>query len=124
MAAPIAVTGKFVNDFSFYCARAGIFGREQQQLKDAVRRDFDGVGGWVTEMAAVYRFMDETWGYVPPVAYVKGFLASRGWWPDDETVFERWGILLLVRECARAAGVIPSSLARIEPPPPDPTAGL
>lgn len=107
MAAPITVTGKFVNDFAFYCERAGIVGREQQQLREAVRRDFATVGAWVEEMAAVYRFMDETWGYVPPVEFCEGYLASRGWWPADETIFKRWSILLLVRLCAQAAGVIP-----------------
>lgn len=119
MAAAITVTGKFVNDFNFYCERAGIVGRELQQLKDAVRRDFETVGAWVTEMAAVYRFMDETWGYMPPVSYCEGYLASKGWWPADETIFQRWAPLLLVRLCAMAAGVIPAP-DQTAPPSADP----
>lgn len=123
MAAPIVVTGKFVNDFNFYCERAGIVGPELQRLREAVRRDFETVGAWVTEMAAVYRFMDETWGYVPPVQFCKGYLASKGCWPADETIFERWGILLLVRLCAQAAGVIPWPAEQTAPPSADPPAG-
>jgi hypothetical protein len=120
MAAAITVTGKFVKDFEFYCARAGILGREQQQLRDAVRRDFATVGTWVAEMADVYRFMDETWGYMPSVEYCQGYLAARGWWPEDETVFQRCGILLLVRLCAQAAGVIPPDASQTRLPSPDP----
>lgn len=108
MAAPITVTGKFANDFAFYCARAGIVGREQQQLREAVRRDFDAVGAWVTEMAAVYRFVDKTWGYMPSPELCEGYLAHLGIWPDDPTIFKRYGILVLAKMCAEAAGALRS----------------
>lgn len=107
MAAPIVVTGAFANDFAFYCQRAGIVGAEQQRLRDAVRADFATMGAWVTETVAVYRFCDEVWGYLPSAELCQGYLASKGWWPEDDTIFTRLGPLLLAKLCAQAAGVIP-----------------
>lgn len=120
MAAPITVTGKFANEFAFYCGRAGIVGAEQQRLREAVRHDFETVGAWVSEMAAVYRFIDETWGYMPTSQLCEGYLASKSWWPADPTIFQRCGILLLARLCAAAAGVIPWPAEQTEPPAADP----
>lgn len=120
MAAPITVTGKFANDFDFYCQRAVIHGAEQQRLREAVRRDFGPMSVWVTEMAAVYRFIDSTWGYMPTPELCEGYLASKLWWPADPTIFKRWGILLLARLCAQAAGVIPADGEQTTPPAADP----
>lgn len=108
MVAPITVTGAFVNSFNFYCDRAGIVGPDLQRLRDAVRADFETVGTWVMEMAEVYRFIDRTWGYMPTPALCQGYLATLRWWAEDESIFQRCGILLLVRLCAQVAGVIPA----------------
>jgi hypothetical protein len=122
MPAPIKVTGAFVNDFNFYCDRAGIIGPERERLRQDVRADFATVGGFISETVAVYRFCDKTWGYLPSPAYCEGYLASKGWFPADPTIFQRWGILLLAKLCAQAAGVIPWLDGQIAQPPEDPAA--
>lgn len=103
MAAPISVPRGFKADFAFYCERAGIVGHEQMDLRNAVREDFDGVGGMVQRMAAAYRFADATWGGLPTPEQCEVFMVKRGLYPVDETVFRRCGILLLVDMCRRTA---------------------
>lgn len=107
MAAPIQVPAGFKADFNYYCERAGIVGREEALLRNAVRADFDTVGPWVQECAALYRFVDATWGGVMPTPELCiGYLASKGLFYDDEAPFKRLGILLQVKMCARAAGAL------------------
>lgn len=105
MTAPINVPVGFKEDFRFYCERAGITGREESWLRDAVRADFDTNGRWVQECATLYRFVDDVWGgEMPTPDLCKGYLASKGKFYEDETIFDRLGILLQVKMCARAAG--------------------
>lgn len=107
MAAPIQVPVGFKEEFRFYCERAGYDGREVSWLRDQVRADFETVGRWVQEQARLYRFIDDTWfGDMPTPAMCEGYLASKGLFYADETLFKRLGILLQVRMCARAAGVL------------------
>lgn len=106
MAAPIQVPAGFKADFNYYCERAGIVGREQAMLRNEVRADFDTVGRWVQECAKVYRFADSRWGGLPSSEQCQNFLASRGMFYEDETLFERLGIFLQVKMCARAAGAL------------------
>jgi len=107
MAAPIQVPAGFKAEFAYYCARAGIVGREEAVLRNAVRADFDTVGRWVQESAALYRFVDATWGgYMPTPELCLGYLASKGQFYEDEALFKRLGILLQVKMCALAAGAL------------------
>ena len=103
--ASIIVPKTFVADFSFFCERAGLDRLEQQQLREAVRADFEGIGAHIAETAAVYRFCDSTWGCVPTVKLMRGYLASLDWYPADETIFERFGPLLLALLCGRGMAV-------------------
>ena len=105
--ASIIVPKTFVEDFRFFCERTEMSRLEQQQLREAVRADFEGIGAHIAETAAVYRFCDATWGRVPTVELMRGYLAGLHWWPDDESIFERFGPLLLALLCAQVAGVIP-----------------
>jgi hypothetical protein len=107
VAAPITVPGAFVRDFNEYCERTGLTGPERERLRQEVRRDFATAGGFISETVAVYRFCDEVWGYLPSPAYCEGYLAARGWFPADPTIFQRMGVLLLAKLCAQVAGVIP-----------------
>ena len=105
--AAITVPASFVHDFNYYCDRAGLNNAERGDLRMAIREDFETVGKHVSEMAATYRFCDEVWGYVPSAEICKGYLASLRWWAEDETIFTRWGPLLLARLCAEVAGKLP-----------------
>lgn len=108
MAAPIQVLVGFREEFNFYCERAGIVGHEREWLRNQVRVDFDTIGKWVQESAALYRFIDETWfGEMPTSDLCQGYLASKGQFYEDATLFARLGIMLQVKMCARAAGVLP-----------------
>lgn len=107
MGARITVPATFMADWELFCARAGLDRFEQQDLREQVRADFATVGAWIIETAAVYRFCDATWGYVPTPELCQGYLASKFWWPADETIFKRMGIMLLARLCAQVAGAIP-----------------
>jgi hypothetical protein len=122
MAAPIRVTGAFVNDFNEYCERAGLTGPERERLRQDVRADFATVGGFISETVSVYRFCDETWGYLPTPRLCEGYLASKGWYPEDPTIFQRCGILLLAKLCAQAAGVISWPDGQTAPTSADPAA--
>lgn len=121
MAASITVPVSFPGDFAFYCERAGLDRQEQQRLREQVRADFASVGAWVAECAAVYRFCDATWGYMPTPELCEGYLSYKRWWPADPTIFKRYGILLLARLCAQVAGVLPMQTAQ---PVEDPAAGF
>lgn len=116
MAKAIRVPAGFREDFDFYCNRAGIVGAEREFLRDEVRKDFETVGRWVMECATLYRFIDETWfGAMPTPEMCKGYLASKGVFYEDESIFQRYGILLQVRLCARAAGVLPGEIYSVDP---------
>jgi hypothetical protein len=111
MAASITVPATFMADWQLFCERAGLDRIEQQRLREQVRADFATVGAWVAETAAVYRFCDATWGYMPTAELCEGYLWSKRWWPADPTIFKRYGILLLARLCAQVAGAIPAQTA-------------
>ena len=107
MASSITVPTSFPGEFEYLCGKMGLTWLEKQRLKDDVRRDFATVGAWVIETAEVYRFCDDTWGYVPTPELCEGYLASKHWWPADPGIFQTVGVMLLARLCAQVAGVIP-----------------
>lgn len=113
MAAQITAPASFHRDFEELCRRIEATGPERQRLREAVRADFSGVGRWVIETVAVYRFCDETWGHLPSPELCEGYLASKRWWPADPGIFKSSGVMLLARLCAQVAGVIPMDV----PPP-------
>lgn len=119
MAARITVPTSFPGDFEFLCGKMGLDRHEQQDLREQVRADFAIVGAWVVETAAVYRFCDATWGELPTPELCRGYLASNRWWPADDTIFTRMGVMLLARLCAQVAGAIPGD-PRTAPPAADP----
>lgn len=113
MTKAIRVPKGFVQDFKFYAERAGLEPDEVEYMRDAVRANFDETGRWVQVMAACYRFIDKTWGGKKPTSdQCRDFLAARGWHPEDESIFKRWGIMLQVRLCAEVAGAIPANLSK------------
>ena len=98
--APITVPPSFTVDFKYYCSKAGLDRYEQDELRNRIRMDFAGAGGWVTEMAEVYRFCEKNWlDRMPTPDQCRGYLESLRWWPEDETIFRRLGILLLAQLC-------------------------
>ena len=105
--ASISVPATFMADWNLFCLRAGLDRLEQNRLRDQVRADFAGLGAHIIETAAVYRFCDATWGYVPSAELARGYLASLRWWPADPTIFQRLGPMLLAKLCAQVAGAIP-----------------
>lgn len=119
MAASITVPASFIGEFEYLCGKMRIDRMEQQRLREQVRADFATVGAWVTETAAVYRFCDATWGYLPTPELCEGYLWSKRWWAADPTIFQRYGVLLLARLCAQVAGALP---AQTTPPAADPAA--
>ena len=115
MAAPINVPSGFKADWNLVCDHYGYSGREMSMLRNAVRENFDTVGAWVQATAKVLRFCQETWGSMPTPDLCRGFLASKGQFPADDTIFKRWGIVLLARLCADAAGVFSADDAAASP---------
>lgn len=107
MAAAITVPAGFVEDFKFFCERAGLDVNEQHQLRHKVREDFARVGAHITETAAVYRFCDIHWRGLPSADQAQAFCAVFGWKPDDDGMFKRLGPLLLGKLCAQVYGVVP-----------------
>lgn len=99
MATAIVVSPQFKIDFEFYCSRAGFSAREKSDWRDAIREDFQTVGAFVTEAAAVYRFCDETWPHGARPDLCEGYLASLGWFPKDDNLFMRLGIMQQVKLC-------------------------
>lgn len=107
MAEAIAVPASFHDDWSLFVTRAGLDRIEQNRLREQVRADFAGLGAHISEMAAVYRFCDETWGYVPSAELARGYCASKRWWSSDEMIWKRGAPLQLAKLCAQVAGTIP-----------------
>lgn len=103
----ITVPASFVEDFKFFCARAGLDQMEQNQLRHQVRADFAGLGAHITETAAVYRFCDKNWGGLPTAELARGFCAVFKWYPEDDGLFNRLGPLLLGKLCAQVYGAVP-----------------
>lgn len=114
MAYAITVPAEFHGQFALFCERAGLDRVEQNRLRDQVRTDFAGLGAHISETAEVYRFCDEVWGYVPSAQLARGYCASKGWWPADETIWMRGAPLLLAKLCAQVAGRIPWSAPAAE----------
>lgn len=108
--ATITVSAAFVADFKYLCEHDGLTRFEEQALRESIRADFETMGPWVTETVRLYRFMHETWLRLPRPEWCRGYMASRGFFPADDSVFQRFGIMLLVRMCAEIAGVIPLRL--------------
>lgn len=110
MADPIAVPTGFKADFSLMCSRAGMTEREVHILRNQIRERSADLVPWVQETAAVYRFCDATWGEgrMPTPDLCQGLLAHHGWYPEDEGMFQRQGILLLAKLCAQVAGAMPN----------------
>lgn len=103
----ITVPKGFRDDFNFYCAKAGLHDNEIETMRNQVREDFNTWGKWVTEGAICYRLIDSEWGGVKPSAeQCKAFLVAHGIHIKDETLFGRLGIMLQVKMCAKAAGLI------------------
>lgn len=106
MADAISVPAGFRESFELMCARSKMGAREKLSFRNMIRDNFAELGPWVQETAAVYRFCDETWNGLPPAGYCETYLISKGVFPADLSIFKRWGILLLARECAIAAGAL------------------
>jgi hypothetical protein len=117
MVAPINVPAGFVQDFDLYCDRSRLTDWEKGKLRDQVRADFEAWGPVIQRTAAIYRFVDETWGgilrYVdfPPARYAEGFLAGLGWFPADPEMFERCGPMLIFGVCLDVAAARSSEAA-------------
>lgn len=105
MTTSITVPAGFIVAFNEYCDRADMDAHEREALRQAVRADFLRVGGWVQECAAVYRFIDATWGREPTWQMCCSYLAQFRIFLREGEV-KRTGILLLARECALAQGPI------------------
>lgn len=110
MATPITVSPQFKADFEFFCERAGLNNYERGVWRDAVRADFATVAPWITETVSVYRFCDETWPRLPtalPTARLcEGYLASLGWFAEDQTIFHRWSIINIIKLCINVKKII------------------
>jgi hypothetical protein len=108
MAKTITVPASFVDDFKYFCERAGLDRMEQDELRAQVRADFAGLGAHITETAAVYRFCDKHWGGLPTAELARGFCAVFKWYADgDEGMWTRLGPLLLGKLCAQVYGAVP-----------------
>jgi hypothetical protein len=97
----IVVPKSFVDDFNFVMAHYGVIGCDSDDIRKSVRAHFNTDSVWVTETAALLRWMTATWRGMPTPDLCRGYMAACRHWPADDTVFQRWGILLLVRECWR-----------------------
>lgn len=107
MARKITVPQGFHADFAYYCDRAGLDAGEREEMRQAVRSDFEQVGKFVMRAATVYRFCDRQFGGVPTLEQVREYLKSRCWSPSDENIFMRYGPLLLAEVCAAVGGHLP-----------------
>lgn len=114
MSGTITVPAAFAEDFTFFCQRAGLDNMEKNRLRDQVRADFAGLGAHITETVAVYRFCDNLWGGLPSAAIARGFCAVFKWYPEDDTMFERIGPLLLGKLCAQVGGGLPPPMTAAE----------
>lgn len=114
MAAPIAVPAGFRRQFELVCSHFNYTSRETSTLRNAIRENFETMGPWVQSTAKVIEFCYDTWGGMPTADLCRGFLAARGQFPADDTIFARWGILLLATLCADAAGVFSADGAASE----------
>ena len=101
----ITVPASFIADFNLVMSRSDITGPDADAMRKAIRADFERSSKWVTDTANVYRFIDKTWGFMPSPDLCRGYLASLGHYPDDDTVFDRLGIMLLAQECMRLTPV-------------------
>jgi hypothetical protein len=101
----ITVPRGFLDDFNLVMSRNDITGPDADAMRKAIRADFERAGAWATATAAVYRFCDATWRGLPTPDLCRGYSASLGHYPEDDTVFERWGIMLLAQECMRLTPV-------------------
>ena len=115
MAAPIAVPAGFRRQFDLVCSHFDYTARETNTLRNAIRENFETMGPWVQATAKVIQFCYDTWGGMPTPDLCRGFLASKGQFPADDTIFNRWGILLLATLCADAAGVFTADDAAASP---------
>lgn len=108
MTDPISVPNGFKDDFDLVCDRAGMDWRDKNEYRDMVRLDFAVLGAHIQEQAAIYRYCDSVYGVgvLPTPAQCEAFLARKGRYPEDGTIFRRWGIMLLARECAIVAGAL------------------
>lgn len=104
----IRVPKGFRDRFDYYCYRANLNKEEIETVRRQVRENFEEWGQWVMDSAECYYFIDKVWGGVKPTAaQVKEYLDSKGFKVEDPTLFDRLGIMLQVRLCARVAGRIP-----------------
>jgi hypothetical protein len=101
----ITVPAGFVADFDLYCERSRMDRRDSIAMRDIVRADYASWAPIIRRAAAVYRFVDATWGRMPTAAQCESYMASLRHFPDP-TAFTHCGIGLLIEKCAELAGVI------------------
>ena len=109
MAGRITVTAEFMADFKTVSQFYGWDSHEEAEIRSQIRENFSELSLWITETAIILRWAFETWMRLPRPEWCRGYLASRGIFYEDETIFQRCGILVLVRLCAEAAGVLPAA---------------
>jgi len=107
----IRVPPEFVADFDLYCERAGMDRWDADDFRVVVREDYEAWAPVIRRQAAVWRFVDETWGpcigkgRLPPMRLIEGYMASRGYFPDP-SAFKCCGLGILLEKCAELAGAI------------------
>ena len=76
----IVVPKSFVDDFNFVMAHYGVIGCDSDDIRKSVRAHFNTDSVWVTETAALLRWMTATWRGMPRA----GSTAASGW-PNTTT---------------------------------------
>lgn len=110
MAGRIVVSADFMADFKTVSQFYGWDSHEESEIRSQIRENFSDLSHWITETAAILRWAYETWMRLPRPEWCRGYLESHGIYLEDETAFQRCGILVLVRMCAEVAGVVPAAV--------------
>ncbi len=95
----IAVSRRFLQEFQDYCQIYNLTNKEISILKNDVRADFERVGGFITKSVRAYSWMLVTWGYLPSVELLCGYLASKRIFIDEK----RYGFMILATMCYDAS---------------------
>lgn len=107
----IPVPPGFLADFDLYCERSRMNRWEADDFRHVVRANYDAWAPVIRRAAAVYRFVDETWGptlgkgRMPTAALCEGYMASHGYFMDPSAA-KCCALGLLLDKCAELAGVI------------------
>ena len=105
----ITVSKQFFADFELVASHFEWSPYEKTEIRNEIRQNFEKISPWISETAEILRFKDETFGTVlrlPTERHCQNYMLSRwGVWYDDDQI-KRYGIMLLLKECARLAGRI------------------